>query len=238
MPAAPARGGSASKPRLARAFPMRGSKSARTVSRPPARCVGRTQMWRSDIPTTTVTLSGPQRSLPRMGVSSLRVQEPKLMRSPGEPQQLNQRSFGCMIKLAVFDHCAAKGLIAPDRILGALAHPSPQGGSFRSRPGLPGKASLLRPRSPSGSPSPIAHHRQWALVWSPRPGPIPPSAPCSSKTGPARSDRGWGTVLPDDVRPRVVDSTADYRWMVLPVRPAGTVAGMRSASPRSYAKGI
>jgi len=32
----------------------------------------------------------------------------------------------------------------------------------------------------------------------------------------------WGTVLPDDVRLRVVDSTADYRWMVLPLRPAGT----------------
>jgi hypothetical protein len=32
----------------------------------------------------------------------------------------------------------------------------------------------------------------------------------------------WGTVLPDSVRVQVVDSTADYRWMVLPMRPAGT----------------
>ena len=32
----------------------------------------------------------------------------------------------------------------------------------------------------------------------------------------------WGTVLPDHIRIRVVDSTADYRWMVLPMRPAGT----------------
>jgi len=32
----------------------------------------------------------------------------------------------------------------------------------------------------------------------------------------------WGTVLPEGVRLRVVDSTADYRWMVLPQRPAGT----------------
>jgi len=32
----------------------------------------------------------------------------------------------------------------------------------------------------------------------------------------------WGTVLADWVRVRVVDSTADYRWMVLPVRPGGT----------------
>ncbi|MBV9784269.1 MAG: nitrile hydratase subunit alpha [Acidisphaera sp.] len=32
----------------------------------------------------------------------------------------------------------------------------------------------------------------------------------------------WGTVLPENVRMRVVDSTADYRWMVLPVRPAAT----------------
>ena len=32
----------------------------------------------------------------------------------------------------------------------------------------------------------------------------------------------WGTVLPDGVKVRVVDSTADYRWMVLPLRPAGT----------------
>jgi len=32
----------------------------------------------------------------------------------------------------------------------------------------------------------------------------------------------FGTVLPAGVRLRVVDSTADYRWMVLPLRPAGT----------------
>lgn len=32
----------------------------------------------------------------------------------------------------------------------------------------------------------------------------------------------WGTTLPAGVRLRVVDSTADYRWMVLPLRPAGT----------------
>jgi Nitrile hydratase, alpha chain len=32
----------------------------------------------------------------------------------------------------------------------------------------------------------------------------------------------WGTVLPDHIRLRVVDSTADYRWMVLPLRPDGT----------------
>ena len=32
----------------------------------------------------------------------------------------------------------------------------------------------------------------------------------------------WGTMLPDSVALRVVDSTADYRWMVLPLRPAGT----------------
>lgn len=32
----------------------------------------------------------------------------------------------------------------------------------------------------------------------------------------------WGTVLPDNVRIQVVDSTADYRWMVLPLRPSGT----------------
>jgi hypothetical protein len=32
----------------------------------------------------------------------------------------------------------------------------------------------------------------------------------------------WGTTLPGHVRLRVVDSTADYRWMVLPLRPDGT----------------
>jgi nitrile hydratase len=32
----------------------------------------------------------------------------------------------------------------------------------------------------------------------------------------------WGSPLPDNIELRVVDSTADYRWMVLPVRPAGT----------------
>ena len=32
----------------------------------------------------------------------------------------------------------------------------------------------------------------------------------------------WGTPLPASTRIRVVDSTADYRWMVLPMRPPGT----------------
>jgi nitrile hydratase len=32
----------------------------------------------------------------------------------------------------------------------------------------------------------------------------------------------WGTAIPDNVEIRVIDSTADYRWMVLPMRPAGT----------------
>ena len=32
----------------------------------------------------------------------------------------------------------------------------------------------------------------------------------------------WKTVIPDDIRLTVVDSTADYRWMVLPMRPDGT----------------
>jgi nitrile hydratase len=32
----------------------------------------------------------------------------------------------------------------------------------------------------------------------------------------------WGTSLPEGVEIRVVDSTADYRWMVLPLRPVGT----------------
>ncbi|WP_149539858.1 nitrile hydratase subunit alpha [Siccirubricoccus phaeus] len=32
----------------------------------------------------------------------------------------------------------------------------------------------------------------------------------------------WGTRLAPGVKVRVVDSTADYRWMVLPLRPEGT----------------
>lgn len=32
----------------------------------------------------------------------------------------------------------------------------------------------------------------------------------------------WGTVLPEGMKVRIVDSTADYRWMVLPRRPEGT----------------
>ncbi len=32
----------------------------------------------------------------------------------------------------------------------------------------------------------------------------------------------WKTVIPDTAKLRVVDSTADYRWMVLPMRPAAT----------------
>lgn len=39
---------------------------------------------------------------------------------------------------------------------------------------------------------------------------------------PRRLIAEWGTVLADGVRVRVVNSTADYRWMVLPMRPAGT----------------
>ena len=34
--------------------------------------------------------------------------------------------------------------------------------------------------------------------------------------------REWGTIVPEGAKLRVVDSTADYRWMVLPRRPAGT----------------
>ncbi len=32
----------------------------------------------------------------------------------------------------------------------------------------------------------------------------------------------WGTHIPAGTQIRVVDSTADYRWMVLPVQPEGT----------------
>ncbi|MBV9075993.1 MAG: nitrile hydratase subunit alpha, partial [Methylobacteriaceae bacterium] len=32
----------------------------------------------------------------------------------------------------------------------------------------------------------------------------------------------WGTRLPETTTVRVIDSTADYRWMVLPLRPEGT----------------
>lgn len=32
----------------------------------------------------------------------------------------------------------------------------------------------------------------------------------------------WGTALPAGTKVTVVDSTADYRWMVLPLRPDGT----------------
>ncbi|MEJ1975671.1 MAG: nitrile hydratase subunit alpha [Acetobacteraceae bacterium] len=32
----------------------------------------------------------------------------------------------------------------------------------------------------------------------------------------------WGTIVPAHVNLRVLDSTADYRWMVLPMRPSGT----------------
>ncbi len=39
---------------------------------------------------------------------------------------------------------------------------------------------------------------------------------------PAGVLREWHTELPPGTTIRVVDSTADYRWMVLPLRPAGT----------------
>ena len=39
---------------------------------------------------------------------------------------------------------------------------------------------------------------------------------------PARRACEWNTTLPEGVAIRIVDSTADYRWMVLPRRPLGT----------------
>jgi nitrile hydratase len=52
----------------------------------------------------------------------------------------------------------------------------------------------------------------------------------------------WGTVLPDGVEVRVVDSTADYRWMVLPQRPAGTegwdAARLASILTRDHLVGV
>ena len=46
----------------------------------------------------------------------------------------------------------------------------------------------------------------------------------------------WGTVLPDGMKIRVVDSTADYRWMVLPRRPAGTEGWSRGSARRDRAR--
>jgi nitrile hydratase len=52
----------------------------------------------------------------------------------------------------------------------------------------------------------------------------------------------WGTVLPEGVEVRVVDSTADYRWMVLPQRPAGTegwdAARLASIVTRDHLVGV
>ena len=39
----------------------------------------------------------------------------------------------------------------------------------------------------------------------------------------------WGTTLPEDCALRVVDSTADFRWMVLPTRPEGTLGWSETA---------
>jgi hypothetical protein len=48
----------------------------------------------------------------------------------------------------------------------------------------------------------------------------------ASRARAVRDPRGvlleWGTIVPADVVLTVVDSTADYRWMVLPMRPEGT----------------
>jgi nitrile hydratase len=52
----------------------------------------------------------------------------------------------------------------------------------------------------------------------------------------------WGTALPQGVEIRVVDSTADYRWMVLPQRPAGTegwdAARLASIVTRDHLVGV
>ncbi len=47
----------------------------------------------------------------------------------------------------------------------------------------------------------------------------------------------WGTVLAEGVRIQVVDSTADYRWMVLPMRPVATEHWSRGATGRDRARG-
>ena len=47
----------------------------------------------------------------------------------------------------------------------------------------------------------------------------------------------WGTTLPAGTKIRVVDSTADYRWMVLPRRPEGTEGWGRGAAGRAGARG-
>ena len=49
----------------------------------------------------------------------------------------------------------------------------------------------------------------------------PPTAPAPCATR-AACWRSGARCCPTGVRIRVVDSTADYRWMVLPLRPAGT----------------
>ena len=189
-----------------------------------------------------------------------------------------------MIELAAFDHCAAKGLIAPDQ------HPRGARASVATGWFVPFSARLARKgiappaeiaeriavtdrASPAmgarmvakawtdpafrtllledgtraaeslgimmrGAPplgvlenTPEIHHLVVCTLCSCYPRAVlgyPPfwfkSAAYRARA--VRDPRGliaeWGTMLPDDVRVRVVDSTADYRWMVLPVRPAGT----------------
>ena len=79
--------------------------------------------------------------------------------------------------------------------------------------------------------TPQQHHMVVCTLCSCYPWPVLGLPPTWYKSAPYRSravrdPRGvlaeWGTVLPAATRLRVVDSTADYRWMVLPRRPAGT----------------
>lgn len=52
---------------------------------------------------------------------------------------------------------------------------------------------------------------------------ISPLAPLSTNAPAARAVLAeWGTQIPDDAEICVVDSTADYRRMVPPMRPKGT----------------
>jgi nitrile hydratase len=117
---------------------------------------------------------------------------------------------------------------------------------YRARLLADGSAAALEmgARIPPGSPplgvledTPTRHHLVVCTLCSCYPRAVlgyPPGwfKSAAYRARAVRDPRGvlaeWGTVLPAGVELRVVDSTADYRWMVLPLRPAGT-AGWEAA---------
>ena len=151
-----------------------------------------------------------------------------------------------------------------DRLLDARPG-RPDGGEGLGRPGLQGPAAVRRRRRRRGSWASSRGRRNWSS-WRTRPSGTtwssarsaratpsgswasPPTGTRAGHTapGPCREPRAvlaeFGTELPAGVAVHVHDSTADLRYLVLPMRPPGTEAMSEEATgvpghPRHHDRG-